>query len=187
MRVGDPDGHGRYGILDTSDDGRLICHECGRTYLHLGTHVVGAHQLTAEEYRVAHGLALTQRLVAQVVSEKMSHSWERHRDMHLGSLEASRDPDRARRGMRPRAEWTPATRVERARMLTERRGRLLTEDEMRELGDDLPMQQWCDRVRALLASDPSVTMASIGRSFDRTPAWVPLRLRRPKDSGRYSR
>jgi hypothetical protein len=28
MRVGDPDGHGRFGMLDEVG-GRLVCHECG--------------------------------------------------------------------------------------------------------------------------------------------------------------
>lgn len=42
-----PDGYGRYGILDTTDDGLLICHECGRPCRHLATHA-----------RLAHGIAV---------------------------------------------------------------------------------------------------------------------------------
>lgn len=177
VRVGDPDGHGRYGHIDEIDD-RLLCHECGATYLHLGTHAVGAHGLSAEQYRIAHGLALTEPLVAPSVRTKMSIAWERHRDTHLAALDGARDPDRARKHVRAQHEWTPATRVKRARMLADRRGRLLTAEEMARLGDDLPMQEWCDRVRTVLAADPTLTQSSISRSFDRTPSWAQLRLRR---------
>lgn len=177
VRVGDLDGHGQYGYLDEVD-GRLLCHECGRTYLHLGTHAAGAHDLTAEQYRIAHGLALTEPLVASSVREKMSASWERNRELHMAALDGARDPDAAREHMRPRREWTPATRVKRARMLSDRRGRLLTDAEMAELGDDLPLQEWCDRVRAMLAADPTLTQMSIARSFDRGQAWTYTRLRR---------
>lgn len=41
----------RHGYLDV-EDGRLVCHECARTYLHLATHVRLAHDLTAAEYDV---------------------------------------------------------------------------------------------------------------------------------------
>lgn len=59
MRVGDRDGHGFYGQLSIAVDGRLLCHECGRTYLHLGTHAQRAHGLSSAQYRAAHGLELT--------------------------------------------------------------------------------------------------------------------------------
>ncbi|AXH95970.1 MucR family transcriptional regulator [Ornithinimicrobium avium] len=56
LRVGQPDGHGRYGMVDETADG-LLCHECGRRFTHLGLHVSKAHDLTADEYRRAHGLS----------------------------------------------------------------------------------------------------------------------------------
>lgn len=54
--VGDADGCGRYGVLDETPDG-LLCHECGRSFKHLGLHAYKAHGLTAAEYRDAHGLS----------------------------------------------------------------------------------------------------------------------------------
>jgi len=54
-RLGEPDGHGRYGVLD-GDGERLLCHECGRWYVGLSVHSFQAHGLTAAEYRAAHGL-----------------------------------------------------------------------------------------------------------------------------------
>ncbi|MBA2694616.1 MAG: MucR family transcriptional regulator, partial [Actinobacteria bacterium] len=46
---------GRFGVVDETADG-LLCHECGRRFIHLGLHVYKAHGVTANEYRVAHGL-----------------------------------------------------------------------------------------------------------------------------------
>lgn len=178
MRVGDPDGHGLYGHLTTDSTGRLICHECGCSFLHLGTHAKRAHGLSREQYRAAHGLELTAVLMAVEVRQKMSQAWETHREAHLANLERSRDPDHARAQMRPRTQWPAATRVRRAKALAAKRGRLLTEDEMQQLGDDLPLDEWCRRVRVMLAADPTITAQGISRSFDRTPSWVHQRLRR---------
>lgn len=59
---GDRDGHGRYGVLDQDDRGWLLCHECGHWWRHLAAHV-RAHGLHARDYRAAHGLPATTRLV----------------------------------------------------------------------------------------------------------------------------
>ncbi|NNG40680.1 hypothetical protein HJ588_15550 [Flexivirga sp. ID2601S] len=61
--LGDPDGHGQFGILDEDADG-LLCHECGRRLTHLGLHAWKSHGITAAEYRQAHGLARSRGLVA---------------------------------------------------------------------------------------------------------------------------
>ncbi|MBX9979390.1 MAG: MucR family transcriptional regulator [Mycobacterium gordonae] len=183
MRVGDRDGHGFYGQLSVAADGRLVCHECGRAYLHLGTHAQRAHGLSSAQYRAAHGLELTAVLLASGVRQKMSQAWERHRDEHIANLDRSRNPDRARAQMRPRSQWPAATRVRRAAALSAKRGRSLTDAEMRQLGDDLPLQQWCEQVRALLAGDPTITALSISRSFDRSESWIYQRLRRYPPNG----
>ena len=46
---------GRYGILDLDETG-VLCHECGRRLRGLGTHLLKAHDMTAADYRDAHGL-----------------------------------------------------------------------------------------------------------------------------------
>ncbi len=61
--VGDPDGYGRYGILEETKAG-LTCAECAWTGRHLGLHVYEAHGLTADAYRVRHGLKRGRGLVA---------------------------------------------------------------------------------------------------------------------------
>lgn len=70
MRVGERDGFGRFGVLDDSPDG-LLCHECGRRFAHLGLHVFKAHEMTAAEYRAAHGLG-RRGLVAQGTREAIA-------------------------------------------------------------------------------------------------------------------
>ena len=178
MRVGDRDGHGAYGQLTTDENGHLVCHECGRAFLHLATHAMRTHGLSGAQYRARHGLELTAVLVAGEIRQKMSQAWELQRDKHVANLDRSRNPDRARAQMRPRSQWPAATRVRRSAALSAKRGRLLTDDEMRQLGDDLPLQQWCDQVRALLAADPTITAMSISRSFERSESWIYQRLYR---------
>lgn len=71
MRVGDPDGYGRYGILD-GDDERVACHECGKMYRSLGSHVWIAHELSADEYRRRHGIPQRVGLVSPSLSRSYS-------------------------------------------------------------------------------------------------------------------
>ncbi|EUA09722.1 ROS/MUCR transcriptional regulator family protein [Mycobacterium kansasii 662] len=140
MRVGDRDGHGAFGQLTTDENGHLVCHECGRAFLHLATHAMRTHGLSGAQYRARHGLELTAVLIAGEIRQKMSQAWELHRDEHVANLDRSRNPDRARAQMRPRSQWPAASRVRRSAALSAKRGRLLTDDEMRQLGDDLPLQ-----------------------------------------------
>ena len=95
--VGSPDGHGRYGILDT-DGQRCLCHECGRWYRRLGAHVERAHGRSARDYKRAHGLPLSRGLVAEEERRPMS---ERARSRVGGAgwerLEEARDPAAAAR------------------------------------------------------------------------------------------
>lgn len=95
LAYGDPDGHGRYGILDLTEDGRLVCHECGVTALALGRHAVAHHDLTANQYRQRHGLAAVP-LNAPSVTEKLQATWQRHRTANLARLEQTRDIHAAR-------------------------------------------------------------------------------------------
>ena len=96
LSYGDPDGYGRYGVLDTDAHGLLICHDCGDSWRHLATHARLAHGLLAAAYRERHGLGRSRRLIAPGTSEKMRTAWENHADLHLAALETARDPDAAR-------------------------------------------------------------------------------------------
>jgi hypothetical protein len=46
LSLGDPDGYGRYGVLEEQPGG-LVCHECGRTFPSLGLHAYRGHGMTA--------------------------------------------------------------------------------------------------------------------------------------------
>ena len=102
---GSPDGHGRYGILDRDDDRRPICHECGRAFERLATHV-RVHGISAAEYRERHGLSPGLALVGDATRARMSAAWERHRSTHLTALEEHRDPNAAREASRE-SRWSP--------------------------------------------------------------------------------
>lgn len=71
MKIGDSDGHGRYGHVDEEADG-LLCHECGRHYRSLGVHAYTAHGMTADEYRAAHGIPQRVPLIATETREAVS-------------------------------------------------------------------------------------------------------------------
>ena len=62
LSVGEPDGAGVFGVLDETEDG-LLCHQCGRRFVHLGLHAWRRHGVSADDYRVAHGLGRTRGLV----------------------------------------------------------------------------------------------------------------------------
>lgn len=89
-RRGDPDGFGAYG--DLSDDGCTVqCHECGYRAASLGSHVVAAHEMSAREYKLAHGLPLTRGLTSRAERERRSTS-SRESERGLAALDAHRDP-----------------------------------------------------------------------------------------------
>lgn len=102
---GAPDGHGRYGILGRDDEGRVVCHECGRPCEQLATHLRYSHDMTAAQYREAHGLSTGTKLLGTSTLGKLSESWHRHEAGHLARLEATRDIDRARSLNTPEAQW----------------------------------------------------------------------------------
>lgn len=91
--TGQPVGAGVYGRIDETPDGRLICHECGRAYLHLAAHAFGAHGLTAAEYRETYEIPRTIPLAAVSVRESIGqHSVNPE---NLARLATARDPESA--------------------------------------------------------------------------------------------
>lgn len=170
---GGPDGHGRYGILDRSG-GRVLCHECGRWWRHLGTHLAGTHGIRAADYRRAHGLSSGTALVGDSVQAKLRDASSRpERLAHLAGI---RDPDRARAGMTRGGQWAPELVAgRRARAIA---GRVdLTAEQLAELGDVTDIRGWCDRARALMARD-GVPAAAIARATGLAEGTVSQRLRR---------
>lgn len=185
LAYGAVDGHGRFGILDTDEDGLLLCHECGDSWKHLATHARAAHGLLAAAYREKHGLGRSRRLVAPMTSEKMRDSWEKQADLHLAALDSSRDPAAARsrstvghKGNRGTSR--PEVLAGYQQRGRAKRGRPLTEEEALTLGDGLDLQAWADAARTLLRGD-GVTAGSLAEAADIATPTVHQRLRRYPD------
>ena len=89
-RVGQPVGAGVYGRVDETEDGRLVCHECGGAYLNLAAHVALVHGMSADEYRDVYELPRTVKLAAASVRERISCSSSR--PGNLARLASVRDP-----------------------------------------------------------------------------------------------
>lgn len=174
------DGYGRYGALDI-EDGKLVCHECGKTYQQLATHAFGAHGISADQYREKHGLGRTTRLVAPSFRQKMSNAWESNRDLHLESLER-RDIAKARKSSPAghkgkRISHRPEVRAMYQQMMARKRGRALTEAEIESLGDGLDLQAWSN-VASRLLQDPTVSSRSIAEACGIAAPTVLQRIRR---------
>lgn len=88
-QVGDPDGFGTFGVLDETADG-LLCHVCGSRFIHLGLHAFKGHEVTAAEYRAAHGLG-RRGLVVTSTAQTIADNARRTMDSRPAFIEA-RDP-----------------------------------------------------------------------------------------------
>jgi hypothetical protein len=71
--LGSPSGHGRYGLIDP-DGERIVCHECGRSYIALGVHVAMRHGLAAGDYRTRHGLTRGVSLAAPALAQRLAEA-----------------------------------------------------------------------------------------------------------------
>lgn len=91
-QVGDVDGFGLYGILD--DDGDTVgCHECGKRVVGLGNHAQVAHEMTARDYKRAHGLPLSRGLTpASARASRSTRARAQVGSPGWAALEAARDP-----------------------------------------------------------------------------------------------
>lgn len=92
-RVGQPVGAGVYGRVTEDEEGRLICHECGRPCLSLAAHITRTHGMSAAEYREIYELPRTTKLIAASVRERTGE-WAA-RPENLARLARSRDPQAA--------------------------------------------------------------------------------------------
>lgn len=109
MKLGDNDGHGRYGMLDETSDG-LVCHDCGRAFPNLGLHAWRGHGMTAAQYRETHGLQRRRGLVSSQLRQRIQTNAKTRMSSPAGqAFIAARDPQiaQAARLTSPRT-WTAA-------------------------------------------------------------------------------
>lgn len=111
-RVGQSVGAGVYGRVDETEDGRLVCHECGGGYLNLAAHVALAHGMSAAEYRDTYELPRTVKLAAASVREHIGRSSARPEN--LERLARVRDPVAAS-AARTSETFSAVSRAHRAR------------------------------------------------------------------------
>lgn len=95
MKLGDADGHGRYGLLEEVPGG-LVCHLCGYAFPNLGLHAWRGHGVTADQYRAAHGLQRRRGLVSTELAARIRAAAVARMTTAAGeAFVAARDPQRA--------------------------------------------------------------------------------------------
>lgn len=92
-RVGQPVGAGVYGRITEDEEGRLICHECGKACLSLAAHIMRTHGMSAAEYREAYELPRTTKLIAASLRERTGA--RAASPENLARLARARDPQAA--------------------------------------------------------------------------------------------
>ncbi len=154
-RTGQPDGYGRYGILDRDED-TALCHECGGRFASIAGHLP-AHGMTARQYKLAHGLPLGLGLVSLGLSRRVSQTSIEHLDSpEWRRLEEARDPAAAA-AARDAASFAATGRHHRREPGTARangqRARVV-----RVIGCPICDAQWCH-----LAGHPAATCSEACR------------------------
>lgn len=61
---------GEFGSVATVGE-RLVCHLCGRDFIHLGTHIVKVHGCSVDEYRAIFGLMAKTKLIARSLKVRL--------------------------------------------------------------------------------------------------------------------
>lgn len=177
MKVGDSDGYGRYGHVDENEDG-ILCHACGKRYRHLATHIAMGHGDTVADYRARHGLPASRPLVAQSVRERMSDSWQAHKETHLAALDEHRDPLKAVRASVPYSKQRAAgAKASREQYLRSRAGRTLTDGEKARLEAAHGVPEW-SMIALEILGDPAVSVRSLAQSVGVKVVTAEARIRR---------
>lgn len=72
------------GIVAFDDDGKCICHICGRSFVKLGNHIKESHNMTIDEYKEKFGLCRNARTTQQIYHETMRiHAFANNMDKKL--------------------------------------------------------------------------------------------------------
>lgn len=92
-RFGQPVGAGVYGRITEDEEGRLVCHECGKACLSLAAHIMRTHGMSAAEYREIYELPRTTKLIAASLRERTGA--RASSPENLARLARARDPQAA--------------------------------------------------------------------------------------------
>lgn len=69
------------GIISYDDEGRLVCHICGRAYDRLASHLRYKHKITQQEYKEEFGLNRTVKLTSENHREHLRKNVPRVKDV----------------------------------------------------------------------------------------------------------
>lgn len=174
-RVGDPSGHGLWGLVDRAEGG-LRCHECGQRFANLGIHLARTHNLSARLYRDRHGIPDEESLA--VPSKPGQPQRRPHPCRRCGTVltvpgklcaECRLEREREREDRRiARAMPKPPRR---------QRWRALTDDERHQLLT-VPAEDARPLIEALQRS--RVTSAEIAQVLGHSPGWMVRHHPRPR-------
>ena len=67
-----------HGRIVYGDDGKVICHICGRAYTRLGSHVKESHDMTIDEYKEMFGICRRTKTTESSYSDKMHNYSEKY-------------------------------------------------------------------------------------------------------------
>lgn len=97
-----PSGKSLWGVVERDGD-RLICHECGRSYIALAVHIGQVHG-SVKDYKLTHGLLMSQSLLADDLREHKRPQGDAARLAEVRSPETLKDadPELITRGIRLR-------------------------------------------------------------------------------------
>ncbi len=57
--------YGKIGVVSYDDQGKVICHKCGRSFNKLITHVIQKHNMTSREYKKKYGLDMIKGVMSK--------------------------------------------------------------------------------------------------------------------------
>ena len=90
------------GRVEYTEDGKVICHICGRAYKRLGSHIKESHGMTIKEYKEQFGLCAKAKTTEETYSSTMSkYAKKYHMDEQLkrtGKNTRFKKGDKTRKG-----------------------------------------------------------------------------------------
>ena len=60
-----------HGRIEHDENGKVVCHVCGRAYSRLGSHIKESHNMTIKEYKEKYGLCANARTTEENYSKTM--------------------------------------------------------------------------------------------------------------------
>lgn len=79
---------------------QLVCQECGKEFIHLGSHIAQGHKMLAKDYKSKYGLPYKMPLIAESVRIKKQKAWDRTKDIAMANLTTEHSFKKGQTGQR---------------------------------------------------------------------------------------